>query len=187
MKSLLHRYHCFAGREASRAMAKFSFDEAELSRWDIDDLGPFERSALDDWFDKYKYLKCYPIVGKVSEPPRDLKMTIEDLEKYNGCQAVPQGRVDAPIYVGINGKIIDVSYGGKDMYAIGCPYHIFAGKDASRALAKMSFKEEDLSSRKLDDLNDQETKTLLDWEKKFVEVKKYPIVGFIVNERLNIT
>jgi hypothetical protein len=31
-------------------------------------------------------------------------------------------------YVGINGKVIDVSYGGKEMYGKGGPYFLFAGK-----------------------------------------------------------
>lgn len=47
-------YHCFAGREASRAMAKLSFDEIELSNPNIDDLGPFEKSTLDEWYQKFK-------------------------------------------------------------------------------------------------------------------------------------
>ena len=111
----IDRYHCFAGREASRAMAKFSFDESDLCRSDIDDLGPFEKSTLDDWVDKYKYYKSYPIVGRVSCPPRDLNLTLEDLTHFKGYQSVPEGRIDAPIYVLINGKVLDVSYGGKEM------------------------------------------------------------------------
>ncbi len=39
------RYHCFAGREASRAMALLSFDESELSNTRIDDLGAFGRGT----------------------------------------------------------------------------------------------------------------------------------------------
>jgi membrane-associated progesterone receptor component len=57
-------YNCFAGREASRAMAKFSFDEEDLSNIDISDISPFERDQLDSWVEKYKYYKGYPIVGK---------------------------------------------------------------------------------------------------------------------------
>lgn len=68
------------------------------------------------------------------------------------------------------------------MYGEGGPYHIFAGRDVSRALAKMSFDPEALESRDLSDLTPQQLQTLQDWEKKFVEVKKYPVVGTLITE-----
>jgi membrane-associated progesterone receptor component len=173
-------YNCFAGREASRAMAKLSFEEEDLASSNISDLGPFEKNTLDDWVEKFKYYRNYPVMGKVSNPPfvgTDKVFSSEELSAYNGLQEVPAGRVDAPIYVGINGKVLDVSYGGKEMYSKGGPYFIFAGIDASRALAKMSFEESDLRSSDLSDLTDAQRKVLGDWETKFVEVRKYPVVG----------
>ncbi len=65
-------------------------------------------------------------------------------------------------------------------YTTGGGYQLFAGKDVSRALAKMSFKDEDVNSADISDLNEAQMKTLMDWEKKFIEVRKYPIVGSIV-------
>jgi hypothetical protein len=53
------------------------------------------------------------------------------------------------------------------------------GIDASKALAKMSFKPEDLESRDLSDLTSVQQKTLADWEKKFIVQRKYPVVGNI--------
>ncbi len=44
------------------------------------------------------------------------------------------------------------SFGGMEMYGKGCTYHPFAGRDASRALAKMSFDVEHLDSPCTDDL-----------------------------------
>jgi membrane-associated progesterone receptor component len=82
--------------------------------------------------------------------------------------------------VGINGSVIDVAYGGKEMYGHGGPYHIFAGKDASRALAKMSFQADDLASHDLTDLTPEQLVVLADWEKKFIEKRRYPVVGKIV-------
>ncbi len=38
------------------------------------------------------------------------------------------------------------------MYGKGCPYNLFAGRDASRALAKMSFDPEHLDNPQTDDL-----------------------------------
>lgn len=170
-------YHCFAGRDASRAMAKLSFEEEDLSNNNIDDLSPFEKDILRDWVDKYKYYKSYPIVGKVSTPSKFQVFNKDSLSQFNGTQDIPTGRVDAPIYLAIRGKVLDVSYGGKEMYGIGGPYHLFAGKDASKALAKMSFDQADIESSDLSDLTPEQLKTLQDWEKKFLEVRKYPIVG----------
>lgn len=51
---------------------------------------------------------------------------------------------------------------------------MFAGKDASRALAKMSKNDEDVIGS-LDGLSEKEMGVLDDWEKKFEA--KYPIVG----------
>lgn len=52
-------YHCFAGREASRAMGKLSFDEVDLANPDYSDLSPFEKSTLNDWIEKFKYGLAY--------------------------------------------------------------------------------------------------------------------------------
>jgi membrane-associated progesterone receptor component len=173
-------YHCFAGREATRAMAKLSFDEEDLSSLNLEDLSPFDKNSLDDWINKFKYYRQYPVAGKCTVPPTPKEFTVEELSEYKGKQDVPSNRVNAPIYIGINGKVIDVSYGGFEMYGEGGPYHIFAGIDASKALAKMSFLEEDLKSTDLSDLTGEQIKILNDWEKKFIEVKKYPVVGTFV-------
>jgi membrane-associated progesterone receptor component len=199
-------YHMFAGREASRAFAKFSFDDKNLSCTDLSDLGPFERNQLDQWEDKFKYEKQYPVVGKcvfastlvppASVPIEELPVfSLEELAKFTGTAVravpavddkgpavhpllpAPSGRIHPPIYVAINKKVLDVSFGGVENYGPGGPYHRFAGRDASRALAKMSFKPEDINSRDLSDLTEEQVKTLQDWEKRFVEAKKYPIVG----------
>jgi membrane-associated progesterone receptor component len=208
-------YHCFAGRDASRAMAKLSFDEEELSNQNLDDLGIFERDVLQNWIDKFKYSKQYPIVGKLSFPhlgESKRVFTVAELAKFKGdkpsteaasaaateeedstaegVKSVPNstpdcsvaqdlhpGRVNREILMCVRGKVFDVSYGGVDMYGAGGPYHIFAGIDASRALAKMSFDAEDLSSRDLSDLTESQVKVLDDWERKYLERKKYPVVG----------
>lgn len=178
-------YSCFAGREASRAMAKLSFDEKELNNLKLDDISAFERDSLEGWIEKFKHYRDYPIVGKVSMPPTDLTFTIEELSTYNGKQEVnTEGeeahRLDKPIYVSLNKNVYDVSYGGKEMYAEGGPYFLFAGKDVSRALAKMSFKSEDVDNLDISDLTDDQRKTLGEWETKFSTVRKYPCVGKLV-------
>ena len=173
-------YHCFAGREASRAMAKMSFEESDLNSLDLSDLNAFEKSILNDWHDKFKYSKGYPIVGRVSVPPSGLTFDPEQLKGYRGKGDIPPGRIHAPIYVAVCGDVFDVSYGGKDMYSEDSPYFIFTGIDASRALAKMSFKPEDLQNTDLSDLSDAERKVLEDWHTKFAQSRRYPIVGKLV-------
>ncbi|KAJ3682213.1 hypothetical protein LUZ60_014786 [Juncus effusus] len=61
-------YALFAGRDASRALAKMSFEQADLTS-DISGLGPFELDALQDW--EYKFMTKYTKVGTVKKPAAD--------------------------------------------------------------------------------------------------------------------
>jgi membrane-associated progesterone receptor component len=191
-------YNCFAGRDASRAMAKLSFEETELGNPRIDDLGPFERDVLEQWVEKFKFYKQYPIVGRVSAPQRDRVFTPAELNLYRGLPRVsvqtdeslptdlkktgvgPE-RVDSEILLAVKGNVYDVSYGGKEHYGPGGSYHLFAGIDASRALAKMSFEPEDVNSSDLSDLTEEQLKILDDWEDKFQKKRLYPLVGRLVS------
>lgn len=64
-------------------------------------------------------------------------------------------------------------------YGPGGPYAMFAGKEASRALALLSFKPEDINGN-LEDLGPDELQILEDWEFKFID--KYAKVGQLVTE-----
>ena len=77
--------------------------------------------------------------------------------------------------------MFDVSYGGYDMYREGAGYSILAGRDASRALGKMSLSPDDVNSSEMSDLTPAQLKTLDDWVKKYTDVKKYPVVGHLVS------
>lgn len=171
-------YHLFAGRDASRALAKLSFEEADLAQPQIDDLSFAEKDQLGDWEAKFE-MKRYPIVGRLCTPAACEKqhMSLEELAKFDGSGEAKDGRVDPPLYVGCKGKVYDMSFGGFDMYKPGTTYNCFAGKDASKALAKMSFAPEDLNSRDLSDLTAEQKKVLDDWADKFENKRKYPIVG----------
>ncbi|GAA5838778.1 hypothetical protein JCM5353_000187 [Sporobolomyces roseus] len=105
------------------------------------------------------------------DPPKDTPFTREELKKYDGKDE------GTPIYVGIKGKIYDVSK-KRDMYGPGCGYHVFTGKDASKALGKSSLKPEDADSD-YSSLTDEEKGVLDDWEKYFA--KRYNIVGKVVD------
>ncbi|XP_030951199.1 probable steroid-binding protein 3 [Quercus robur] len=100
-----------------------------------------------------------------------MDLTSQQLTQYNGTDA------SKPLYVAVKGRIFDVT-NGKSFYGPGGPYAMFAGKDASRALAKMSKNDEDVTPS-LDGLSDKEIGVLNDWEKKFEA--KYPVVGRVVS------
>ncbi|XP_059658277.1 probable steroid-binding protein 3 [Cornus florida] len=99
-----------------------------------------------------------------------MELTSDQLKQYDGTDP------SKPIYLAVKGRIFDVTT-GKSFYGPGGAYAMFSGKDASRALAKMSKNEEDVCAS-LDALSDKEIGVLNDWEKKFEA--KYPIVGRVV-------
>ncbi|KAL8238926.1 hypothetical protein R6Q59_015493 [Mikania micrantha] len=96
-----------------------------------------------------------------------MELTLEELNQYDGTNP------SKPIYIAVKGRIFDVST-AKSFYGPGGSYAMFAGKDATRALAKMSKNDEDVVGS-LDGLTEKEIGVLDDWEKKFEA--KYPIVG----------
>lgn len=77
----------------------------------------------------------------------------------------------------IKGTIFDVTR-NKAAYGPGETYHIFVGRDASRALAKSSLEEKD-AKPEYEDLPESELNTLNDWYKFFS--LRYNIVGKLVN------
>ena len=64
----------------------------------------------------------------------------------------------------------------RKLYGPGGPYALFAGNDASRALAKMSFDDKDLTGN-ISGLGPSELEALQDWEHKFMT--KYAKVGTV--------
>ncbi|KAF3441494.1 hypothetical protein FNV43_RR15408 [Rhamnella rubrinervis] len=94
-------------------------------------------------------------------------MTEQELRRYDGSDP------DKPLLIAIKGQIYDVS-SSRMFYGRGGPYAMFAGREASRALALLSFKPQDINGN-LEDLGPEELQILEDWEFKFIE--KYPKVG----------
>lgn len=64
-----------------------------------------ERDNLDGWVMKFKVYKQYPIAGRLVTPPTGLKLTKDELAKFNGKQEVPEGYAIAPIYICMKGKV----------------------------------------------------------------------------------
>ncbi|KAK0592107.1 hypothetical protein LWI29_013440 [Acer saccharum] len=111
-----------------------------------------------------------PEMPAVSEPVQMGDVTEEELRAYDGSDP------KKPLLMAIKGQIYDVSR-SRMFYGPGGPYAIFAGRDASRALALMSFDPQDLTGN-IEGLSESELEVLQDWELKFIE--KYIKVGQIV-------
>ncbi|XP_043701280.1 membrane steroid-binding protein 1-like [Telopea speciosissima] len=111
-----------------------------------------------------------PEVVEPLPPPVQLgEITEEVLKAYDGSDG------KKPLLMAIKGQIYDVTQ-SRMFYGPGGPYALFAGKDASRALAKMSFEEKDLTGD-ISGLGPFEIDALQDWEYKFMS--KYVKVGTI--------
>ncbi|KAK6527051.1 hypothetical protein TWF281_010246 [Arthrobotrys megalospora] len=103
--------------------------------------------------------------------------TPRTLAKYNGTD-------DPRILLAMKGKVFDVS--SKPMfYGPGASYSLFAGRDASKGLAKgvldpslLTPLDQELDT--LEDLTAEERETLQGWFDQFVG--KYLVVGELVNE-----
>ncbi|TRM66696.1 cytochrome b5-like heme/steroid binding domain-containing protein [Schizophyllum amplum] len=99
------------------------------------------------------------------------------LEPFNGEDG---GR----ILLAINGTVFDVT-AGRSFYGPNGMYGNFAGRDASRGMAKQSFDIEmitpsDQPLDKLDDLSSDEIENMKGWYEHFAN--KYIICGKLVNE-----
>ena len=98
----------------------------------------------------------------------DVIVTRDELMRYTGSQH------EKRIYLCCKNIVYDVT-SAKDFYGPVGPYANFAWRDASRALALMSLKIEDVENTDLSDLNEEQLNVLNDWERKFKS--KYKIVG----------
>lgn len=100
------------------------------------------------------------------DPPQTTPVSLLHLAKCDGSDP------SYPTYVAVKGTVFDVS--GNTAYAPKGSYHVFAGKDPSRALALSSLKAEDCRPE-WEDLSDKEKQVLSDWYTFFS--KRYNIVG----------
>ncbi|KAL9181617.1 hypothetical protein ACHAXT_010422 [Thalassiosira profunda] len=185
-------YEMFAGRECGAALATMSFDESLLDDLAAcDTLGVGDKAELRNWQEKFEHYRCYPIKGRLVPdaklPSSERIISMEELAKFDGnAEGKPEGNHAGyalhPIYLGAWDKVFDVSFGGVPMYGKGGPYNRFAGKDASRALALMSFDPKDAENPDISDLEEKKVKVLKDWVATFEEKKGYPVVGRLDKE-----
>ncbi|KAF9971643.1 hypothetical protein BGZ73_005397 [Actinomortierella ambigua] len=131
----------------------------------------------------YSYLKPAPPPPPPARPRQPALVyktyTPKELAEFDGQQP------DSRILLAVKGKVFDVTR-GRNFYGPGGPYGNFAGRDASRGLAKNSFEESMLTAidqpiDKLEDLNDEEKESLNDWAMHFEG--KYQCVGELVENK----
>src|SRR5690606_21803052 len=102
--------------------------------------------------------------------------TLEELAAFDGSDP------SRPILFAVRGKVYDVTRGGSFHGKRG-PYRVFAGKDCTRALAKMSFDAADCVGE-LEGLDDYELEKLEDWIMTFEA--KYPVLGALVDAHATV-
>lgn len=108
------------------------------------------------------------------DPPKNDPLTMEDVAQCDGEK-------NKCMWIGIMGTVFDVT-NNTTAYGVGTGYHVFVGKDASRALGKSSLEPQDTDPRVSWDwsvLNKNEKKVLDDWYTFFS--KRYNVVGKIVD------
>lgn len=93
--------------------------------------------------------------------------SLAELASYDGSDA------ERPILIVVRGEVYDMTR-GRDFYGPGGPYEMFAGKDCTRALAKMSFDLEDFTGD-TEGLEQDELDKLEDWIEMFSA--KYRKIG----------
>ncbi|KAM0875245.1 hypothetical protein ACQ4PT_036934 [Festuca glaucescens] len=113
-----------------------------------------------------------PFVPPFPDPVQVGEITLEQLRAYDGKDPAKS------ILIAIRGQVYDVSR-GRLFYGPQGSYSLFAGRDASRALALMSFDLNDLTGD-LEGLSPDELEVLEDWEEKFKE--RYPLVGHLPSD-----
>eukprot|EP00919_Chromeraceae_sp_WS-2016_P000565 GHVR01001461.1.p1 GENE.GHVR01001461.1~~GHVR01001461.1.p1 ORF type:complete len:151 (-),score=42.98 GHVR01001461.1:319-771(-) len=101
------------------------------------------------------------------------KLTLDELSVYDGSNGVD-------IYVALKGIVYNITSheNGRKLYGPGEGYHCFAGKDVTRALAKMSFDSKEFNQSEWTDLSEEEVVVLSNWINKYK--LKYSIVGEVI-------
>lgn len=110
--------------------------------------------------------------GKPLPKGEEKDYTLAELRAFDGSDP------ERPILLAASGKVFDVTR-GRDFYGPRGPYGVFAGKDCSRALAKLSFEASDCTGD-VSGLSAGELEKLDEWVATFE--MKYPVLGRLVDE-----
>ncbi|KAG5180758.1 hypothetical protein JKP88DRAFT_200130 [Tribonema minus] len=173
------RYHFLTRHDASYCLATGSCDAADLDREDLSCLTPQQQRTLSGWVEMLQAKGC-AVLGRLVRTPPPKPFQRHELRHFNGRQSqVPAGYAIPPMYMACNGVVFDVSFGGLDMYDVGCPYACLVGNDASCVLARMSMTQADIDGTlDMANLSEKEQRNLTAWEAKLRQ-KGYPVVGYM--------
>mmetsp|Transcript_13425 Transcript_13425/g.15740 ORF Transcript_13425/g.15740 Transcript_13425/m.15740 type:complete len:245 (+) Transcript_13425:446-1180(+) len=115
------------------------------------------------------YKENYKLLGNLIETK---EFTLDQIKPFNGVD-------NDKIYLSARGLVFDVTL-GVDFYGPDRGYHIFAGRNAQRALALVSLKIEDVENTSLEDVDSTGQGTLDDWIDKYHS--KYIHIGYLKEE-----
>eukprot|EP01038_Epipyxis_sp_PR26KG_P008194 gene8194-11084_t len=104
-------------------------------------------------------------------------ITIEELAQMNGQTE------DTPLYISIRNRVYDVSAARK-MYGPGKSYHVFVGRDATRAFATGCTKEECMLSS-IDGLTSEQLHEIDRWIELYETHDKYKYIGKLISDPVN--
>ncbi|CAM9346089.1 unnamed protein product [Chrysoparadoxa australica] len=172
-------YNLFAGHDASKSLALMSFNLKDIDS-DYESLEADSQKSLDGWIEQFdhKYVRSGRLI---TDMPEQRDLTEEELLEYDGTNPVPEGFACPPIYVGLKGRIFDVSFGGSHLFGPGGPYSMLAGRDATMALAKMELDPAvAFDGTEEGSLTAEEAARLKTWVRRFRFYKRYPIVGKLI-------
>ncbi|KAJ1826115.1 Dihydrodipicolinate synthase [Coemansia sp. RSA 2599] len=138
--------------------------------------------ALYGTYRAVRFLLNKDYANKASKPQIAYKekWTKREISQYRGQTP------DTPILIGLKGKVFDVS-AGRGFYGAGASYNVFAGRDASRLLAKQEFDDGVIAEEELDAPLDA-LEDLLEDEKECLDsyvglyTVKYRCVGNLVDQ-----
>lgn len=128
---------------------------------------------------RLKAQRCHPSTMSSSQP-RAIRMvstvvpqgfTKEQLAVFNGEQAGGGG----PIYIAVKGQVFEVM---PQFYGVGENYHVYAGKEISRCLAKSQVSDVEANKDYTVGVTSEELAVLEGWYKKFES--KYRVVGWYI-------
>ena len=108
-----------------------------------------------------------------------MTLTVEELADYDGFD-------DGPLYVGIKGRVYDVTK-NQHFYGEDGKYHLFVGKDATHAFATGCLKDTpECVNSSLEGLDEKEMKEIDRWVELYETHDKYTFVGFIVDDPVDM-
>lgn len=124
-----------------------------------------KRKQYSEWEEKDRLMKEERARLAFIEPREYWRE--EELRQYDGSDE------EGPILMAVNGDVYNV-WKGRHFYGPGCEYHILAGRDATRLLAKTKLEEETEEEKKIK-LSIADRAALQGWIYTFKT--KYEIVG----------